>query len=320
MKAAPRAGRLRAARRAAAARRWPRSTACASAAAPSWRWPAATASPPTREDVIGLPEVRLGILPGFGGTTRLPRLDRPARGARPDPHRQDARRAARAQARPGRRVLPRRTSSPRAVALAGRAARSAYAFARTRRERSAPPRGPARVGARGQPARPRDRARAGAQERDEARRTGHYPAPLAVLEILPRVARGPIPEALALEARAVGELLVAPEYKNLIAIFFLSERAKKDPPTPRRDRRSRAAACSAPASWAAASPRCSPTRASTCGSRTSRPSAVGADSRRRTTRFDEARAPPAHDARASATRAWRASPAHDYAGFGRPTS
>jgi len=61
---------------------------------------------------------------------------------------------------------------------------------------------------------------------------GHYPAPLKVLEILPRVARGPIPEALALEARAVGELLVTPEHKNLLSIFFLTEGAKKDPPTP----------------------------------------------------------------------------------------
>src|SRR5262249_42046218 len=61
---------------------------------------------------------------------------------------------------------------------------------------------------------------------------GHYPAPLKVLEILPRVSRGPIPEALALEAQAVGELLITPEHKNLLSIFFLTESAKKIPPTP----------------------------------------------------------------------------------------
>ena len=179
---------------------------------------------------LGLPEVRLGILPGFGGSTRLPRLvgvpaalDLILTGKTVD--------GARAfKLGLVDDVLPKEDFVPRAVRwLTARL--DAASYERVRRERRRRRAGPPAWALEGNPL---GRALVFAQARKSVMKEthGHYPAPLKVLEILPRVSRGPIPEALALEARAVGELLVTPEHKNLLSIFFLTEGAKKDPPTP----------------------------------------------------------------------------------------
>jgi 3-hydroxyacyl-CoA dehydrogenase/enoyl-CoA hydratase/3-hydroxybutyryl-CoA epimerase len=59
---------------------------------------------------------------------------------------------------------------------------------------------------------------------------GHYPAPLRALAVIRESARLPLDDALRVEARALGELIVTDVSKNLIHVFHLLEGAKKAGP------------------------------------------------------------------------------------------
>jgi len=62
---------------------------------------------------------------------------------------------------------------------------------------------------------------------------GHYPAPLAALDLLEHTLAISVERSLELEAEAIGRLIVTPVSKNLIHVFHLSEAAKKAGPTGR---------------------------------------------------------------------------------------
>ncbi len=175
----------------------------------------ATQSPQTR---IGLPEVRLGILPGFGGTTRLPRLVGLA-AALPiiltgSPV--DARKAQRVGLVD--EAVPPSVLLERAVALAHGAPR------RPRRRQPLV----ARLIDRTYPGQRVALARARNQVLAETR--GHYPAPLAVLDVLEASIGKPLERAFEIEARALGRLIVSDECGNLVRVFHLMEGAKKSGP------------------------------------------------------------------------------------------
>ncbi len=174
---------------------------------------------------IALPEVRLGIIPGFGGTTRLPRLV----GVR----------AAAELIVTGRAVSARRAERiglvdervPPSI-LDARAGEIALALAEARGggERAAKPDGGL--------ARRVENSAVGrkailwaARKRVMKETGGHYPAPLAALDTIDRTLALPIEEALGVEAEAVGRLVVGDVCKNLIHVFFLMEGAKKAAPS-----------------------------------------------------------------------------------------
>ena len=104
------------------------STASRSAAAWNWRWPAAIAWASTSDKLsLGLPEVQLGIHPGFGGTVRAVRLAGVRAGHGDDAHRQDPAR------RPGNaRRLLRPAGVPRGRRSRGARAHRAPAEAASR--------------------------------------------------------------------------------------------------------------------------------------------------------------------------------------------
>ncbi len=164
---------------------------------------------------IGLPEVNLGIVPAWGGTTRLPRLIgiRNALDLVLTGRGIDARKAEKIGLLD--RAVPHGRLREQAHLLLSRD-HAAAKRKRTLRDwlLEGNPLGRAILFSQ---ARKRVLARAGA----------HYPAPLAILEIVEK-GRASKSRSLALEREKVRALLPGEVSKNLVQLFFLNERAKKD--------------------------------------------------------------------------------------------
>ena len=172
-----------------------------------------------KETKIGLPEVQLGILPGFGGTTRLPRLiglsnalpimltGKPV----------DARKAEKIG------LVDEKVPAPILYERAAAMARSLASGTRPAKKKR-PMMTAALDSAIGRKV---VLSQARKQVMKETR--GKYPAPLRMLDILPEVLSSSIDDALKVEARGLGDLIVTDVSKNLIHVFRLSEATKKAP-------------------------------------------------------------------------------------------
>jgi 3-hydroxyacyl-CoA dehydrogenase/enoyl-CoA hydratase/3-hydroxybutyryl-CoA epimerase len=167
---------------------------------------------------MGLPEVLLGILPAWGGTTRLPRLlglqkalDLILSGKN-----LDGRRALRAGLVDA--VLPWGTF--RAAVEQFTADRVAGKPLKPRKttlvNRFLDGTGPGRRIVLRQ-----------ARKQVMKRTGGHYPAPLRVLEVLKATLSRPVAAGLEAEANAAGELIASQVSKSLIHVFNLREAARK---------------------------------------------------------------------------------------------
>ena len=95
---------------------------------------------------------------------------------------------------------------------------------------------------------------------------GHYPAPLAAIDVVKRGTATTLAEGLTLEARAFGELSVTDVSRALVSVFFATQEIKKDTGVPEGTRAARSAssACWARASWGRGSRASPPRRAPPC--------------------------------------------------------
>ena len=170
---------------------------------------------------IGLPEVRLGIFPAWGGCTRLPRvvglasaLDLILTGKSLDARRAKkiglvdeavpaaifedwTRRFARSKLGGGKPRSRRKHTSLADHALEGTPIGRRVVFAK---------------------------AREGVMEQTG----GHYPAPLEALEVIEEGYGRTVADGLAAEARHIGLIFGGEVQRNLLNIFFLTEEVKKE--------------------------------------------------------------------------------------------
>ena len=170
---------------------------------------------------IGLPEVRLGIFPAWGGCTRLPKIVGLV--------------AALDLILTGKTLDARRA---RKIGLADEAVPAAIfehwtrAFAREKLGTPKPPtrRGPRELAARALEATPFGRRMIYAKAREGVMKQtgGHYPAPLEALEVVEEGWGKPVPVGLASEARHIGLVFGGAVQKNLLRIFFMTEEVKKE--------------------------------------------------------------------------------------------
>ena len=174
------------------------------------------------ETKIGLPEIKLGILPGFGGTTRLPRLIGLVAAS-------DIILAGKAvDARKAQKIgLIHERMHPGVLEERAREIAMAMAEGGNAPDRSRPPL-PQRLAEATPPGRSFILKQARKQVMKQTK--GQYPAPLRAIEVMKRSAGESLEDALAIEAEALGELIVTPESKSLIHVFRLMEAAKKAGP------------------------------------------------------------------------------------------
>lgn len=168
---------------------------------------------------IGLPEVNLGIMPGFGGTQRLPRLIGPARALNMILSAQII--SAREALRYGvvDRLFPDRVLTDNAFEFVNNILDGKIEPGR--RKKRLPERflEDTPVG--------RQILFSQAKKNVLKKTKGFYPAPLKALDIIRRTYGRDIKRGSLLESIAFGELAATDVSKNLIKIFFLSEEFKK---------------------------------------------------------------------------------------------
>jgi 3-hydroxyacyl-CoA dehydrogenase/enoyl-CoA hydratase/carnithine racemase len=168
--------------------------------------------------VLGCPEVKLGLLPGWGGTVRLARL------IGPGPAVEFAASGESIDAAAARRLglVDACVAPARAVESACRLAARGTGAQQLQRRRLR------QAGAIALDADERAFLESMSATVILGRSGGHYPAPLAILETVLAGAALPAAEAGVAEGRAFAQLATSPVSRQLIRVFRLGERNRRD--------------------------------------------------------------------------------------------
>jgi 3-hydroxyacyl-CoA dehydrogenase/enoyl-CoA hydratase/3-hydroxybutyryl-CoA epimerase/enoyl-CoA isomerase len=168
---------------------------------------------------LGFPEVKIGLFPGWGGTQRLPRVIGPALAAELicAGESYTAQKAAQVglvfDAVPSERLFD---EAQRLLAWA----QESGAWQEARRKKQQP------VGlSEEQQSFTFAVARAVVLEKTK----GQFPAPLAALDAIARGCNLPLEDGLKIESELFAPLVGSPISRNLIAVFFMTQRSQKDP-------------------------------------------------------------------------------------------
>ncbi|HID38898.1 MAG TPA: hypothetical protein EYP36_05230 [Calditrichaeota bacterium] len=187
----------------------------------------ATEHPKTK---IALPEVNLGILPGWGGTSRLPRmvglqraLDMILTGRN-----YDAKRAWKNGVVD--KVIPHEWALEKALEFAKEILAGKGEKYIKRRQ----PSDPASMVLEKNPL-GRNIIFSQAEKMVLKKTRGHYPAPLRALEVIKKSYGKSLEQAFEIEARALGQLIVTDICKNLVQIFLWTDEIKKENGTAKKD-------------------------------------------------------------------------------------
>ena len=166
---------------------------------------------------IGLPEVQLGLVPGMGGTQRLPRLVGLALSLDMILTARNLKAMKALRAGLVDEVVPRSVLEDRAAALA-----LSIASGRI----------PTRPGIKLLEKLARPIIFSKAHSSVMAKTGGHYPAPLRAIEVIKEGTAGSLTAGLDLEARAFGDLVVGDVSRALVNVFFATQEIKKAVPLP----------------------------------------------------------------------------------------
>ncbi len=176
---------------------------------------------------IGLPEIKLGILPAWGGTTRLPRMIGLANAL-------DIILAGKVlDGKRAKRIGLVDEVVPEAILEAWAKNFARGKFGTKKRSNAGPGGAPARV----REPKIAEKILEGpgrgivfrkAREAVLKETKGHYPAPLAALAVVEKGFTRPFAEALRIEAEGVRTLVGTPVMRNLVGLFFRMEEVKKE--------------------------------------------------------------------------------------------